>query len=147
MLLRLGGVPLLARSDRRRYGARAAPASTSTPGRDGLGDFFIDHGTGVVIGETCNHRRAACKLYQGVTLAGSASRVGERRAAHPSGLRRGTRIVEDDGVAMYGGRDRCWGHVTIGKGAVIGGNVWVTHDVPAGGSVAQARNDEGRGVS
>ena len=39
------------------------------------------------------------------------------------------------------------GRVTIGKGATIGGNVWLTHDVPAGGSVTQARTSEGHGVA
>lgn len=134
------GLPLLARIvseiAHSRTGIDIHPGATIGPG------FFIDHGTGVVIGETCVIGERV-RLYQNVTLGAKRFPIGDDGhltkglARHP--------IVEDD-VVIYAGAT-VLGRVTIGKGAVIGGNVWVTHDVPAGGSVAQARNDEGRGVS
>jgi len=95
--------------------------------------FFIDHGTGVVIGETAIIGRGV-RLYQAVTLgakrfpmaADGALRKGLPR--HP--------IVEDD-VVIYAGAT-ILGRVTIGRGAVIGGNVWITSDVAAGASITQA---------
>jgi serine O-acetyltransferase len=83
------------------------------------------------------------RLYQNVTLGAKRFPVAEDGKL-TKGLPRHP-IVEDD-VVIYAGAT-VLGRVTIGKGAVIGGNVWVTYDVPAGGSVAQARNEEGRGVS
>ncbi len=94
--------------------------------------FFIDHGTGVVIGETAIIGDRV-QLYQHVTL-GARSPLGvtdvsarERLARHP--------IVEDD-VVIYAGAT-ILGRVTIGQGATIGGNVWLLEDVPPGGVVAQ----------
>ena len=109
--------------------------------------FFIDHGTGVVIGETAVVG-ADVKLYQHVTL-GARSALGvaevsarERFARHP--------IVEDD-VVIYAGAT-ILGRVTIGRGSVIGGNVWLLEDVPPGSVVTQPEavrlNDEAaRGVA
>jgi serine O-acetyltransferase len=104
--------------------------------------FFIDHGTGVVIGETAVIGERV-RLYQNVTL-------GAKRfpAAEDGTLQKGLPrhpVVEDD-VVIYGGAT-VLGRVRLGRGAVIGGNVWVTHDVPAGGSVTQARGNEGRAVA
>lgn len=97
------------------------------PGATIGSSFFIDHGTGVVIGETAIIGDRV-RLYQAVTL-GARSPVapppGERRegsARHP--------IIEDD-VVIYAGAT-VLGRVTIGRGAVLGGNVWITEDVPPG---------------
>lgn len=96
--------------------------------------FFIDHGTGVVIGETTIIGRHVT-LYQGVTLGARSFPLDA--GGHPiKGVARHP-IVEDD-VIIYSGAT-ILGRVTIGKGAVIGGNVWITRDVPAGHSVTQAR--------
>lgn len=95
--------------------------------------FFIDHGTGVVIGETAVIGRNV-RLYQAVTLG--AKRFPKDAQGH---LKKGWArhpIVEDD-VVIYAGAT-ILGRVTIGQGAVIGGNVWVTDDVPAGAHVSQA---------
>ncbi len=90
-----------------------------------IGDhFFIDHGTGTVIGETCiigNNVR----LYQGVTL-GAKSFPKDDEGQVIKGIPRHP-IVEED-VIIYSGAT-ILGRVTIGKGAVIGGNVWVVDDV------------------
>ena len=100
----------------------------------GLGTrFFIDHGTGVVIGETAiigDHVR----IYQAVTLGARHFPTEEDGtlikgdARHP--------IVEDD-VVIYAGAT-ILGRITIGRGSTIGGNVWLTHDVPANSVVTQA---------
>jgi serine O-acetyltransferase len=87
--------------------------------------FFIDHGTGVVIGAT-SVIGDDVKLYQGVTL-------GARSFAHDAAGRivKGTKRHPDieDGVTIYAGAT-ILGPIRIGRGAVIGGNVWITHDVP-----------------
>jgi len=92
--------------------------------------FFIDHGTGVVIGATAVIGRNV-KLYQGVTLGAlSISRVdidgnrGSKR--HPT--------IEDD-VTIYAGASIHGGDTVIGKGSVIGGNVWLTKSVPPGSKI------------
>ncbi|MDA8521162.1 serine O-acetyltransferase EpsC [Acidovorax sp. NCPPB 4044] len=95
--------------------------------------FFIDHGTGVVIGETAVIGERV-RLYQAVTLG--AKRFPTDAEGRPQkGLARHPR-VEDD-VVIYAGAT-ILGRVTLGRGAVIGGNVWVTHDVPAGAHITQA---------
>jgi serine O-acetyltransferase len=94
--------------------------------------FFIDHGTGTVIGETCLIG-ANVRLYQGVTLGAKSFPLDE--AGNPiKGVPRHP-IVEDD-VIVYAGAT-VLGRVTIGKGSVIGGNVWLTHSVPPGSRVSQ----------
>ena len=94
-------------------------------------DFFIDHGTGVVVGETCiigDHVR----LYQGVTLGAlrlPMEEFGEqlrRQKRHPT--------IEDK-VTIYSGATILGGETVIGAGSVIGGNVWLTHSVPPGTTV------------
>jgi serine O-acetyltransferase len=96
--------------------------------------FFIDHGTGTVIGETCiigNNVR----IYQGVTLGAKSFPLDDKGrpikdiARHP--------IVEDD-VIVYAGAT-VLGRVTIGKGSEIGGNVWITDSVPPFSKVMQAK--------
>lgn len=96
--------------------------------------FFMDHGTGTVIGETCiigNNVR----VYQGVTLGAKSFPKGEDEMLI-KGLPRHP-LVEDD-VIIYAGAT-ILGRVTIGRGAVVGGNVWITRDVPAGARVVQSR--------
>jgi serine O-acetyltransferase len=95
--------------------------------------FFIDHGTGVVIGETAVIG-AHVRLYQAVTL-GAKRFPTDAEGNLQKGLPRHP-VVEDD-VVIYAGAT-ILGRVTIGRGAVIGGNVWLTEDVPSGASVTQA---------
>jgi serine O-acetyltransferase len=96
--------------------------------------FFVDHGTGVVIGETCLIGDRV-RLYQGVTLGARTFPLDERGqpikgvARHP--------IVEDD-VVIYSGAT-ILGRIRIGRGSTIGGNVWVTHSLPPQSHVTQAR--------
>lgn len=125
------GVPLLA-----RIVAELAHAETGIdihPGaRIGSG-FFIDHGTGVVIGETAIIGERV-RLYQAVTLGAKRFETDESGALH-KGLPRHP-IVEDD-VVIYAGAT-ILGRITIGKGSAIGGNVWLTRSVPPGSVVTQA---------
>ncbi len=89
--------------------------------------FFIDHGTGVVIGETAiigNNVR----LYQGVTLGAVSFPLDENKKPIKGIVRHP--IVEND-VIIYS-NSTLLGRITIGKGAVIGANMWITHDVPPG---------------
>lgn len=96
--------------------------------------FTIDHGTGVVIGATCIIGNNV-KLYQGVTLGAKSFPLNENGnpikgiARHP--------ILEDD-VIVYSNAT-ILGRITIGKGATIGGNIWVTDSVPAGSRIVQRR--------
>jgi serine O-acetyltransferase len=90
--------------------------------------FFIDHGTGVVIGETTIIGDNV-RLYQGVTLGARSPRHGESLRGvkrHPT--------IEDD-VTIYAGVTILGGDVVIGRGSVIGGNVWLTESVPPGSKV------------
>ena len=96
--------------------------------------FTIDHGTGVVIGETCiigNH----VKLYQGVTL-GAKSFPLDADGNPVKGIPRHP-ILEDD-VIVYSNAT-ILGRITIGRGATVGGNIWVTEDVPAGARIVQTK--------
>ena len=98
--------------------------------------FFIDHGTGVVIGETCVIGNNV-KLYQSVTL-GALSLRGAERAALGSHKRHPT--IEDD-VTIYSGATILGGNTVIGKGSIIGGNVWLAHSVPPNSKIIyEARN-------
>lgn len=101
------------------------------PGADIGAGFFIDHGTGVVIGETCVIGRHV-KIYQGVTL-GALSFAKEEDGTLVKGVKRHP-DVEDD-VIIYAGATILGGNTVIGKGAVIGGNVWLIHSVPPGARV------------
>jgi len=96
--------------------------------------FFIDHGTGVVIGETCEIGRNV-RLYQGVTLGAKSFKLDEE--GNPiKGIPRHP-IVEDD-VVIYSGAT-ILGRVTIGRGSVIGGNVWLVDSVPPNSRITQAQ--------
>lgn len=103
------------------------------PGATIGASFFIDHGTGVVIGETTIIGERV-RIYQAVTLGAKRfptdvnGKIEKGLPRHP--------IVEDD-VVIYAGAT-ILGRVTLGQGCTIGGNVWLIHDVPAGGHVTQA---------
>lgn len=99
--------------------------------------FFIDHGTGVVIGETSRIGNRV-RIYQGVTL-GAKSFPLDERGVPIKGIDRHP-IIEDD-VVIYSGAT-ILGRITIGKGSSIGGNVWLTHGVPPGSRVTQAEARE-----
>ncbi len=134
------GLPLLA-----RIVAELAHSQTGIdihPGAQIGEGFFMDHGTGVVIGETAVIGKHV-RLYQAVTL-GAKRFPTDAEGNLQKGLPRHP-VVEDD-VVIYAGAT-VLGRVTLGKGATIGGNVWLTHDVPAGGNVTQAisREASGRG--
>ena len=126
------GVPLIARMI-----SEIAHSETGIeihPGAQIGGSFFIDHGTGVVIGETAvigNNVR----LYQAVTLGAKRFPVDENGALVKGNLRHP--IVEDD-VVVYAGAT-ILGRITIGRGSTIGGNVWLTRSVPPGSNVSQAQ--------
>ena len=95
------------------------------PGAKLGGRFFIDHGTGVVIGETTEIGNNV-KIYQGVTLGALAPGFGQAlrgQKRHPT--------IEDD-VTIYAGATILGGDTVIGKGAVINGNVFLTDSVAAG---------------
>jgi len=93
--------------------------------------FFIDHGSGVVIGETCRIGRHV-KLYQGVTLGAKSFELDE--AGHPvKGGKRHPNV--EDHVIIYAGATVLGGDTVIGEGSVIGGSVWLTHSVPAGSTI------------
>jgi serine O-acetyltransferase len=138
------GVTLLARMI-----AEFAHAQTGIdihPGAQIGESFFIDHGTGVVIGETSIIGRRV-RLYQAVTLGAKRFEVDESGSLRKDYPRHP--ILEDD-VVIYSGAT-VLGRVTIGKGSSIGGNVWLTHSVPPGSHIAQAkaRNetfDDGAGI-
>jgi serine O-acetyltransferase len=95
-------------------------------------EFFIDHGTGVVIGET-SIIGDRCKLYQGVTL-GALSFPKNAEGGLIKGLPR--HPILEPGVTVYSGAT-ILGRVTIGAGSIIGGNVWITNDIPPGSKVVQ----------
>ena len=95
--------------------------------------FFIDHGTGVVIGETAIIGKGV-RIYQAVTL-GAKRFPTDANGKIEKGLPRHP-IVEDD-VVIYAGAT-ILGRVTLGRGCTIGGNVWLINDVPAGSHVTQA---------
>ena len=102
--------------------------------------FFIDHGTGVVIGETAIIGERV-RIYQAVTLGAKrfeADEQGNLLKGHPRHP-----VVEDD-VVIYAGAT-ILGRITIGKGSTIGGNVWLTRSVPAGSNLTQAnlQHDDG----
>jgi serine O-acetyltransferase len=138
------GAPLIARMI-----SEIAHSSTGIeihPGAQIGGFFFIDHGTGVVIGETAiigEHVR----LYQAVTLGAKRFPVDEHGALVKGNLRHP--IVEND-VVIYAGAT-ILGRITIGRGSTIGGNVWLTRSVPPGSVISQAQTrnevfDGGAGI-
>ncbi len=107
------------------------------PGAEIGEDFVIDHGTGVVIGETCIIGNNV-KLYQGVTLGARSFKL-DPEGNPVKGVPRHP-IVEDD-VTIYAGAT-ILGRITIGKGSTIGGNVWITQNLPPNSRVIQGRPRE-----
>lgn len=128
-VLYLKGVPLIP-----RVMSELAHSRTGIdihPGAKIGGGFFIDHGTGVVIGETCVIGENV-KLYQGVTLG--ALSFPKDAAGNPiKGIKRHPEVR--DNATIYAGATILGGDTVVGEGAVIGGNVWLTHSVPAGAKV------------
>ncbi|MDR7377826.1 serine O-acetyltransferase [Rhodoferax ferrireducens] len=125
------GLPLLA-----RIVAELAHSATGIdihPGATIGAGFFIDHGTGVVIGETTLIGERV-RLYQNVTLG--AKRFTTDAQGHLEKGQPRHPIVEDD-VVIYAGAT-VLGRVRLGQGATIGGNVWLTQDVAPGAHVTQA---------
>jgi serine O-acetyltransferase len=123
--LSVAGVPMIPRIiseyAHSRTGIDISPPAT-------IGEhFFIDHGTGVVIGETSVIGNNV-KLYQGVTLGALSiprrDKAGAKR--HPT---------LEDGVTIYAGATILGGETVIGAGSVVGGNVWLTRSVPPGSKV------------
>jgi len=100
-----------------------------------IGNYFtIDHGTGVVIGETATIGENV-KMYQGVTLGAKSFPLDEN--GNPiKGIQRHPRIGND--VVIYS-NSTILGTITVGDGAVIGGNIWVDTDVPAGAKIVQRK--------
>ena len=93
--------------------------------------FFIDHGTGVVIGETCIIGERV-KLYQGVTLGAKSFAMDDD--GHPvKGVHRHPRVGNN--VVIYAGATILGGDTCIGDDSTIGGSVWLTHSVPAGSKI------------
>lgn len=88
--------------------------------------FFIDHGTGVVIGETCTIGDNV-KIYQGVTLGAKSFEV-DADGNLVKGIKRHPDIEDD--VVIYSGATILGGDTRIGRGSIIGGNVWLTESVP-----------------
>ncbi len=100
------------------------------PGAEIGPSFFIDHGTGVVIGET-TLIGSRVRIYQGVTLGALTVPQGETR---PEPGKRRHPTIEDE-VVIYANATILGGETTIGRGSVIGGNAFVTTSVPAGSRV------------
>jgi serine O-acetyltransferase len=93
--------------------------------------FFLDHGTGVVIGETAELGRSV-KMYQGVTLGALST----RRADYVNGrLPTKRHPTIEDNVTIYTGATILGGETVIGAGSVIGGNVWLVKSVPPGSKI------------
>ncbi len=118
------GVPLIPRvmseHAHSKTGIDIHPGATIGPG------FFIDHGTGVVIGETCVIGRRV-KLYQGVTL-GALSFAKDADGKLVKGTKRHPNV--EDNVVIYAGATILGGDTVIGHDSVIGGNVWLIESVP-----------------
>ncbi|MDD1632115.1 MAG: serine acetyltransferase [Methylococcaceae bacterium] len=125
------GAPLVARIISEI--AHSATGIDIHPGAQ-IGDsFFIDHGTGVVIGETAVIGRHV-RVYQAVTLGAKRFLKDDNGVLVKGNVRHP--IVEDD-VVIYAGAT-ILGRITIGRGSTIGGNVWLTHSVPPDSNITQA---------
>jgi serine O-acetyltransferase len=143
LLFRLG-VPMLA-----RVIAELAHAQTGIdihPGAEIGESFFIDHGTGVVIGETARIG-SRVRLYQAVTLGAKRFEVDHTGAIVKGGDRHP--IIQDE-VVIYAGAT-ILGRITVGHGSSIGGSVWLTTSVPPGSTITQAKAhnegfDDGAGI-
>ncbi|MDI6401840.1 serine acetyltransferase [Balneolaceae bacterium ANBcel3] len=103
-----------------------------------IGEYFcIDHGTGIVIGET-THIGCHVKIYQGVTLGALSVRKEDAAVKrHPT--------IEDYAV-IYAGASILGGDTIVGKHSIIGGNVWLTQSVPAYSRISYVAHQENRGM-
>ena len=121
------GVPMLPRMMTEH--AHSVTGIDINPGASIGNYFFIDHGTGIVVGETTvigDH----VKLYQGVTLGALTTRGGQSlrgKKRHPT--------IEDN-VTIYAGASILGGETVIGRDCVIGSNVFITHSIPASTTVS-----------
>jgi serine O-acetyltransferase len=132
--LHQAGVPMIPRILTEH--AHARTGIDIAPGAEIGERFFIDHGTGVVIGETARIGDDV-KLYQGVTLGALSvpHRDEQPKKRHPT---------IQDGVTIYAGATILGGATVIGCGAIIGGNAWITGSVPPGSKVfGKGRDEEG----
>ena len=129
--LHVMGVPILPRILTEQ--AHSATGIDIHPGAQ-IGEYFaIDHGTGVVIGETCiigNH----VTIYQGVTLGAKNFQVDDN--GRPVNVPR--HPIIGDNVTIYA-NSTILGRITIGRNTVIGGNIWLTHNVPPGSRILQSK--------
>jgi len=129
--LHVMGVPILPRILTEQ--AHSSTGIDIHPGAQ-IGEYFaIDHGTGVVIGETCiigNH----VTLYQGVTLGAKNFQVDD--SGRPVNVPR--HPIIGDNVTIYA-NSTILGRITIGHNTVIGGNIWLTHSVPPGSRILQSK--------
>jgi serine O-acetyltransferase len=125
------GAPLVARMISEI--AHSATGIDIHPGAQIGKSFFIDHGTGAVIGETTVIGRHV-RLYQAVTLGAKSFQKDDSGILVKGNLRHP--IIEDD-VVIYAGAT-ILGRITIGRGSSIGGNVWLTHSVPPNSNITQA---------
>jgi serine O-acetyltransferase len=133
--LHVAGLPLIA-----RVIAEIAHSDTGIdihPGAKIDSGLFIDHGTGVVIGETSVIGKRV-RIYQAVTLGAKRFPVGEDGTLQ-KGLPRHP-ILEDD-VVIYAGAT-ILGRITVGAGSTIGGNVWLTYSVPPNSHITQATSQQ-----
>jgi serine O-acetyltransferase len=119
------GVPLIPRMMSER--AHSRTGMDIHPGAIIGNCFFVDHGTGVVIGETTRIGDNV-KLYQGVTLGALSFKKDERGRLIREGTQRHPTL--EDNVTVYSNATILGGQTVIGKNSVVGGNVWLTHSVP-----------------
>jgi serine O-acetyltransferase len=130
------GVPIIPRIISEN--AHSATGIDIHPGARIGRSFFIDHGTGVVIGETAIIGDRV-RIYQGVTL-GAKSFPLDEKGAPVKGIDRHP-IIEED-VVIYAGAT-ILGRITVGARSVVGGNVWLTQSVPPGSSISLGRGPNG----
>jgi serine O-acetyltransferase len=134
--LHLEGVPIIPRimayHAHERTGVDIHPGASIAPG------FFMDHGTGIVIGETALIGRNV-KIYQGVTLGALSTRRGDSNRPPPKKKRHPT--LEDE-VTVYSGATILGGDTVIGRGSTIGGNVWIIKSVAPGSKIFGRGKDE-----
>ncbi|MGL4982974.1 MAG: serine O-acetyltransferase EpsC [Treponemataceae bacterium] len=104
-----------------------------SPGAQIGSSFFIDHGTGVVIGETCKIGNNV-RIYQGVTLGAlSVKKALQDKKRHPT--------IEDN-VVIYPNATILGGKTIVGKDCIIGGNVWIIESIPAGSTIRNKQVDQ-----
>jgi serine O-acetyltransferase len=132
------GVPLLPRIMTEH--AHSRTGIDIHPGAKIGESFFIDHGTGVVVGETAEIGRNV-KIYQGVTL-GALSFPKDAGGQLLRGVKRHPTLR--DNVVVYAGATILGGDTVVGEGAVIGGNTWVMESVPPGEKVLFTRTSRAR---